>query len=231
MDFSQRSLQPELMDTEIVSFEQFCQCLRELEVINCWTLAYRPTLSWLKRISRNKQLKVIQDVGSGGGDILRRIIRYRAGYTHGTKLIGIDLNPWSKKAADAWSHHLPIVFETGDIFDFQPEQNADVIISSLFTHHLNDEELVRFLTWMELHSTVGWFINDLHRHWLPYYFIKATTQLLSRNRFIKHDAAVSVCRAFTRADWLRLLASAGISAESVRIKWHFPFRYCVERLK
>lgn len=231
MDFSQRSLQAELMDTEIASFEQFRQCLRELETINGWTWAYRPTLRWLKRIGHSKHLSIIWDVGSGGGDMLRRIIRHQAGYTPGTKLIGIDLNPWAQKAAEAWSHDLPIHFKTGDIFDSESAQNSDVIISSLFAHHLNDEQLVQYLRWMELHSTVGWFINDLHRHWLPYYFIKATTHLLSRNRFIKHDAAVSVSRAFTRADWVRLLELAAIPAECVRIRWYLPFRYCVERKK
>lgn len=231
MDFSHRSSQPELMDTETVSFEQFRQCLRELEIINHWTHAYRPTLRWLKQVSRRYPLSVILDVGSGGGDMLRRVVRHRAGYSAGTKLVGIDLNPWSTKAADAWSEGVPIHYETGDIFDFEPTRRADVIISSLFTHHLSDDQLVTFLRWMESHATVGWFINDLHRHWLPFYFIKAATHLLSRNRLIKHDAAVSVGRAFTRADWLRLLDAAAIPADRVRIRWHFPFRYCVEGQK
>lgn len=49
-DFSRRSTQAELMDTETVSFQEFHQCLRQLEFINICTLAYRPTLQWLKRM-------------------------------------------------------------------------------------------------------------------------------------------------------------------------------------
>jgi 2-polyprenyl-3-methyl-5-hydroxy-6-metoxy-1,4-benzoquinol methylase len=231
MDFSQRSSQPELMDTETVSYEQFRHCLRELETINHWTLAYRPTLRWLRRIGRYKSLSTLLDVGSGGGDMLRQIVRHHPGRASNTKLVGIDLNPWSKKAAEEWSQGLPLHFETGDIFDFEPTRHVDIIISSLFTHHLNDEQLVQFLRWMEAHATVGWFINDLHRHWLPYYFIKFVTHLFSRDRFIKHDAAVSVSRAFTRADWQRLLLAASIPMDQVCIRWHLPFRYCVERRK
>ena len=26
-----------------------------------------------------------------------------------------------------------------------------------------------FIRWMEAHARRGWFIGDLHRHWLPYY--------------------------------------------------------------
>src|SRR6201987_1677150 len=37
------------MDTEPVSFEEFDDYLRDLERINILTLAYRPTLLWLKR--------------------------------------------------------------------------------------------------------------------------------------------------------------------------------------
>lgn len=231
MDFSQRSFQPELMDTEHVDLAQFRQCLGELETINRWTFAYRPTLRWLESIARAHPVSVILDVGSGGGDMLRRILQVRKGPGSETSLIGVDLNPWSKQAAEEWSKDLPIVFVTGDMFQFEPGSTVDIIISSLFAHHLDDAQLVQFLRWMESRATKGWFINDLHRHWLPYYFIKAATGLLSRNRFIKHDAAVSVSRAFTRADWQRLLNAADIPTDQVRIRWHFPFRISVARAR
>ena len=48
-DLSRRSFDPELMDTEQVSFEEFQHCLRDLRRINLCTLAYRPTLTWLGR--------------------------------------------------------------------------------------------------------------------------------------------------------------------------------------
>jgi hypothetical protein len=37
------------MDTDPVSFNEFDDYLRDLERINVLTLAYRPTLFWLKR--------------------------------------------------------------------------------------------------------------------------------------------------------------------------------------
>ena len=39
----------ELMDTDPVSFKEFDDYPRDLERINVLTLAYRPTLLWLKR--------------------------------------------------------------------------------------------------------------------------------------------------------------------------------------
>ena len=233
MDFSRRSLQEELMDTEPVTYEQFEDCLRELETINQWAFAYPPTLRWLRKILRDTQKNnlSILDIGSGGADMLRHIWKRFGKPYKDMVLTGVDINPFSKKAADIFSKDLPIHNETSDIFTFDSARQADVIISSLFTHHLSDEQLVRFLQWMEQHSTIGWFINDLHRHTIPYYVIKIATRLFSRNHLIKHDGPVSVSRAFTRTDWQRLLQMAGIPIKQTRIRWCMPFRYCVERRK
>jgi hypothetical protein len=80
---------------------------------------------------------------------------------------------------------------------------------------------------MDGHATCGWFINDLHRHFIPYYFIKWVTYLLPVNRLVKNDAAVSVARAFRAQELWRLLDEAGIARERVKISWFFPFRYSV----
>ena len=47
VNFAQRSMQPELMDSATVGFPEFHQCLRQLTIVNVLTLAYRPTLRWL----------------------------------------------------------------------------------------------------------------------------------------------------------------------------------------
>lgn len=231
-DFRQRSKQAELMDGANLSFDEFDHCLRELETINVLTLAYRPTLQWLERwLVRRAPLRIL-DAGSGGGDMLRRVLalarRLRGDDSSSVELTGVDLNPWAKQSAE---HHAPspIRHVTGSIFDFTTEPAPDLIICSLFTHHLDDDQVVDFLRWIDDRAQQGWFINDLHRHAVPYYFIKCATRLCSRNRLIRHDAAVSVARAFTAADWRRLLARAGIA--HARLQWHFPFRLCVSCTK
>ncbi len=221
-DFSRRSTESELMDEDGIPLAEFRHCLKSLEVINVLTLAYRPTLRWLRReVAKAGQTPVhILDAGSGGGDMLRRIARID-GHLN---LTGVDLNPLSAQVAA----ELPsprVSYETADIFKFEPKLPADYVVCSLFTHHLDDDMLVEFLRWCDRRAARGWFINDLHRHWLPYYFIKWATALFSRNRLIRHDAAVSVARAFTIADWRRLLERAGIGG--ARIQWVFPFRLCV----
>jgi 2-polyprenyl-3-methyl-5-hydroxy-6-metoxy-1,4-benzoquinol methylase len=230
VDLRVRSTQSELMDTEPVAFPDFHECLQELEVINICTLAYRPTLRWLKEMLKGtkpgRSVSVL-DVGGGGGDMLRRIWKLLRRRGLNADLAGVDLNPWSKQSAEqSTPPEMHIAYETSDIFSFDRSRRADFIICSNFTHHLSDAELVRFIHWMEDHANRGWFINDLHRHPLPYYFIKMLFGILPLNRMTANDGPISVSRAFTAADWRRILTEAGVG-DRAKIGWFFPFRYTV----
>lgn len=234
VDLRRRSTQSELMDTEPVAFAEFHECLQELEVINVCTLAYRPTLQWLRRMlegTKPGEAVSVLDVGSGGGDMLRRICRLLNRRRLTADLAGVDLNPWSKQsAAQSTPPEMHIAYETSDIFSFDRSRRADFIICSNFTHHLSDSELVRFIHWMEDHAVRGWFINDLHRHPLPYYFIKVLFGILPLNRLTANDGPISVSRAFTATDWRLILVESGVG-DRAKVEWFFPFRYAVARRK
>lgn len=234
VDLRRRSTQSELMDTEPVAFAEFHECLQELEVINVCTLAYRPTLQWLRRMlegTKPGEAVSVLDVGSGGGDMLRRICRLLNRRRLTADLAGVDLNPWSKQsAAQSTPPEMHIAYETSDIFSFDRSRRADFIICSNFTHHLSDSELVRFIHWMEDHAVRGWFINDLHRHLLPYYFIKVLFGILPLNRLTANDGPISVSRAFTATDWRLILVESGVG-DRAKVEWFFPFRYAVARRK
>lgn len=224
--FKFRSKESELMDEADISFEEFHHCLKQLKVINAMTFAYRPTLKFIRQFSATSAAPIrILDVGSGGGDMLQEIEKLSLTRKLKVKLTGVDLNPFSRKSAELSGNGM-IEYATADIFDFAPEREFDVVICSLFTHHLSDAQLIDFLRWLDKRAKIGWFINDLHRHIIPYYFIKVMTFLFSRNRLIRHDAAVSVTRSFIKEDWISLLQKADIQAE-VKIEWFFPFRLCV----
>ncbi len=236
IDFGRRNALTELIDTEDVGFEEFRRCLRDLETANRWSLAYRPTLAWLDRLvdrrgPQGRPLSVL-DVGCGYGDTLRRVREWARARGVEVDLVGIDINPWAKQAAElATPPGWPIRYEVANVFELAPGRRFDAVISALFAHHLTDAELVRFLRWMEERAEVGWFICDLHRHPVPYYFLKAFFPALRFHRMCVHDGPVSVARAFGRDDWRRRLAEAGIDPAAVRIAWHFPFRFGVGRLK
>jgi 2-polyprenyl-3-methyl-5-hydroxy-6-metoxy-1,4-benzoquinol methylase len=232
MNFSHRSDASELMDTETVSPEDFAACLADLSVVNTLTLAKRPTLAWLEKatahLPRDSRFTLL-DVGFGHGDMLRAIWRWSERRGLKAQLQGIDLNPLSSYAAKrATPSQMNIDFRTGNVFALATDCRFDFIISSLVTHHLTDLQVLDFIRWMERQSTRGWFINDLHRHPLPYHFFRMLAGLAGWHRFVRHDGPVSIARSFRHEDWQKLLAETQVNAA---IKWYFPFRYCVERLK
>jgi SAM-dependent methyltransferase len=235
LDFSRRSSQLELMDTEDCGVAEFEACLVDLAKVNLVTLAYRPTFAWLDRAVRGRRsgepLRIV-DCGSGYGDMLRKIDAWAQRRGIAVDLTGIDLNPWSRAAAlKATDPSRPIRWVTTDLFDYRPDQPIDIVLSSLFTHHLTDDQIVRFVTWMEATARVGWFVNDLHRHPLPYYVFRLGSRLAGWHRFVQNDGPISITRAFVPADWQRLLARAGIPEGAAKVSRVFPYRLCVGRVK
>jgi SAM-dependent methyltransferase len=215
------------MDTESVGFDEFAHCLHDLERLNDWSLAGRPTLAWLRRIVPADRPVSLVDIGTGGGGMLRRIDRGARGGGRRITMTGIDLTPPAARAAARRTPAgAPIRFETGDAMA-HGAQSVDLIISSLFAHHLTDEELPAFLSWMDRTARIGWFINDLHRHFVPYWFLRGLGRIAPLDPMVVHDGPVSVSRAFVRADWDRLIAQAGLDPESVEVRWYAPFRWGV----
>ena len=233
---------PELMD-EPCSYEEFRACVRGIGSVNRWTLAYRPTLRFLERLvaqcgkvdlAQGQPLRIV-DVGSGGGDALRRIALWARRRNVSVHLTGIDLNPHATRAAQEFSaqdsRFGAIRWITGDVFREPAAQGCDVVLSSLVTHHMRDAEIMRFLRWMEASATRGWFINDLSRSRKAYAFFRAWAPLMRWHPFVQHDGLVSIRRAFRTEDWHRLLAAAGISSSAVRLSQPVPGRLCVARLR
>jgi len=234
IDLSVRSHEPEWMDADDVSDAEFAACMADLATVNTLTLARPPTLAFVARLFAatppDRPLTLV-DVGYGAGDMLRAIRRMARKRGRAIRLIGLDINPRSAPAATALTPDgMDIDYRTGDAFLIPVEEPIDLIVSSLVTHHMDDAEIIAFLQWMEERARIGWFVNDLHRHWLPYHFFRAFSAAMRWHPFVRHDGPLSIARAFRRADWRGLLERAGV-ADVARVRWRFPFRYCVERVK
>ncbi len=219
------------MDTETVDAEDFRRCLADLATVNRVTFAHRPTLAFLRRAVRRRPGAGFRllDVAYGHGDMTRAIRRWCDRRGIAAELSGVDLNPYSAIAARAATpESMRIDYRTGDVFDERPEPRPDYIVSSLFTHHLSDADVMRFLHWMDTTAVRGWLVNDLHRHRLPYEGFRMLSRAAGWHRFVQHDGPVSITRAFVPAEWRRLLAGAGVEARVRRVA---PWRLCVERLR
>ena len=239
LDFTRRAQLSEWMD-QPCSYQEFQACLHDLASVNRLTFAYRPTRVWLERLvrrlgshlrARQAPLHIV-DVGSGQGDMLRYLGRWAKQAGLRVRLTGLDLNPYAARAAGAIpSPTIPVDWVTGDAFSFAPPNGIDVVISSLFTHHLPDAEVVRFLAWMEAKAQYGWFINDLYRGPAPYRLFRLLAWAARWHPFVRHDGPVSIQRSFRPDDWRRYLASAQMPQDAATIEHFWPARLCVSRIR
>ncbi|MAM60222.1 methyltransferase domain-containing protein [Maritimibacter sp. UBA3975] len=221
----------ELMDIEDVPEAELARCLRDLARVNVISAGYRPTLHWLDQATIGRDRVSIVDIGCGYGDMLRRVERWGKARGIETDLLGIDLNPKTIRIAQAATDPASTIrWEAVNLFDIPEDHRPDIVISSLFAHHLGDEELVGFVRWLDRNCRVGWFINDLHRHWISAWGLTLIFAFWPVHRFVRNDGPVSVRRAFIREDLRRVAEAAGVPERTLTLRWWFPFRFGFGRI-
>lgn len=226
MDFSVRSYDKELLDGDGIPFRDIEQNMLELNTINTWLGGHRITLYGLKRLVGNKKEISVCEIGCGGGDNLLAIQQWCNKKNIRVKLIGIDINPDCIAVSNAKFKNPGSEFLISDYRAIHFENGKpDIVFSSLFCHHFSNEELIRMLQWLKSNSTIGFFINDLHRYPAAYYSIKWITKIFSKSYLVKNDAPLSVLRGFKKGEWKELLSMAGI--ENYEVHWKWAFRWLI----
>ena len=99
----------------------------------------------------------------------------------------------------------------------------DAIITSLFLHHLDEEQAVELLRHMAAAARCLVLVNDLERGRLGYLLAWLGTRLLTRSRIVHVDGPRSVEGAFTKSEAQALAGRAGL--EGATIGWRWPCRY------
>ena len=217
------------MDLEGFSLEDLESCLSDISRINRWTLQSWPTLDFVEQAYRRHKQKdgssmILVDVGCGSGELLDQIAQFAKKKGMNLELYGVDRHPWAIQIAKKK------FFQSANFIccEFSAFQGTvDVIVSSLLTHHLDDEELVAYLREQNKRAQIGWFINDIHRHAIPYLFAIGLTRGARLHPMVQYDAPLSVARSFRRRDWEEVLGKVPNQDFTVAIDWRFPFKYCV----
>ena len=224
-----RSREAEAMDADDLDPAIYATVMADLDRVNALLLSARPTIGFVRRAMAGRRTLKLLDVGFGGGAMLRSIARWAAQHDIATDLVGIDLNPRSAPAAVATTPaELRITYRTGDYAALAGE-GWDIIVSNFVAHHMNDDEIVAFLRFMEAESRRGWMVNDLHRLRLSYLGYPLLARAMRWHSMVRSDGTLSIARAFRRDEWLALLAAAG--TQDARVVRRFPGRLCVERLR
>jgi len=227
--FQERSSQKELLDGDDIPFEDIERNMQELDFINRKLGGHDITLDGIvgliqDQMSFNSILSIVE-IGCGGGDNLRAIRNWAERIHLPVELKGIDINPECITYAKNLKRNRGIQFIQSDYKSIVFDQKPDIIFSSLFCHHFTEDELIFMMQWMKENSSVGFFINDLHRHWLAYHSIKFLTKLFSKSYLVKNDAPLSVRRGFRRNEWNAIFQEAGI--RTFNCTWRWAFRWLI----
>jgi 2-polyprenyl-3-methyl-5-hydroxy-6-metoxy-1,4-benzoquinol methylase len=225
----QRSYQKELLDGNDIPFEDIKRNMQELDFINRKLGGHDITLDGIvilmkSQMAFNSKLTVVE-IGCGGGDNLRAIQSWAERIHLPVQLKGIDINPECIAYAKEQKRNRGIEFVLSDYKNVLFEQKPDIIFSSLFCHHFTENELIIMLPWMKQNSKLGFFINDLHRHWLAYYSIKLLTNFFSKSYLVKNDAPLSVWKGLKKQEWSSIFQAAGI--RKFNCEWRWAFRWLI----
>lgn len=230
--FKQRSSQKELMDDLNLASDALKQNLRELEMVNTYLGGYKVTLSALIKLKLRKDRKYrLLDIGSGAGDMLKQMAKWAERNQLNIEFIGIDANQFMVDyATNACSEFANISFLRKNIFETKTEDlKADIVTMNLFCHHFSNEELSQIINRISHSEAKVIIINDLHRHPLAYYSIWFLTRLFNGSYLVKHDAPLSVKRAFKRNEIRKIFVNT--SFKDVTIVWNWAFRWQVSAFK
>lgn len=214
--FEKRSTELERIDTGDYTPEEYATFLREIAFINRYVgdgRALKKTL--LREIEQNdlREFSVL-DVGCGSGELLRMIAEFADESRRKAFLTGIDLNPISSATTQSESTEFPgIVSVRGDAFQLPFADGAfDYSISSLFFHHLNDDQIPIVLKEMSRVARLGIFVIDLHRDPVAYVGYKVFCTLFRISPLVKHDGSLSIKKGFRDGELLDLAVRAGLGS-------------------
>lgn len=224
--FQNRSHKLERIDTGDYTPEEYDVCLSELRLINRWIGDTRALQKSLLQEIKEKDLKEfsVLDVGAGSGELLREIAGFARKTNRRTKLTGLELNDISAKSILSESKDFcEISAVRGTAFSLPFADNSfDYIVCSLFTHHFNDENVIKILQEFSRVSCRGVFIIDLHRHPLAYWLYKTFCLLFRFSRLVREDGSLSVLRGFKPNELKELAEKTDL--KKITVKRYFPFR-------
>jgi len=217
-----RLLRPELMDDPVLERGRHRHALRGLSRLNLLSGSARILWPAIRELARRERrpLRVL-DLASGAGDVplgLWRRVR-RAGLE--IEIRGMDVSPEAVAFARelAAAAGAPLRFERGDVMHGELPAGFDVVLCSLFLHHVDDERAVDLLARMRRAARRLVLVSDLLRGTPGLLLAHAASRLLTTSDVVRSDAPQSVRASYTGDEMLELARRAGMSGARVWRRW------------
>jgi 2-polyprenyl-3-methyl-5-hydroxy-6-metoxy-1,4-benzoquinol methylase len=221
---------PELMDAGQTSPAATRRALAFLALANRWFGGSRIIVRHLERWARSwpaaSQPITVLDVGTGSADVPIAVARWARSRGHPLKVTGVDSAESIVGVARERARPYPeITIMRADLFALAATPaRYDYVIATLFLHHVEQPRLVAALTALDRLAGRGLIVSDLQRTRASWLAVGTAGYLLG-NAIVRHDAPLSVRRAFRTAELTALAQQAGLDYLAARPEpW---FRVCL----
>jgi ubiquinone/menaquinone biosynthesis C-methylase UbiE len=188
--------------------------LRDLRRLNRLTGGGGLSVRAVRELAGEAPVATLLDVGSGACDIPELLIADARRRRHPLEVTATDSRPEVLAAARAVRPGLDAVpgLTIGVADGLQlpyPDGSFDVAHASLVVHHLAPDEALAFLRELRRVARSGIVVNDLDRSRTTLLGAWLLAHGLATSRYTRHDAPLSVRRAYTRDEMTELIREAG----------------------
>jgi 2-polyprenyl-3-methyl-5-hydroxy-6-metoxy-1,4-benzoquinol methylase len=214
----------EIMDSPDISPASHHRALAGLERINTWSDSAGIVWREIRPLVQPGRTLRILDVATGAGDVPIGLWHRAAEERVAVEIAACDKSATAVEHArrNAQKHSASVHFFQCDIFSDVLPAGYDIVISSLFMHHLDAAQAVTFLTKLSKGAGQRLIINDLRRS-AAGWVLALTAACVLRSRVVLVDGPRSVRAAYTMDEAAKLAAEAGLPG--VHIQPRFPFRF------
>ncbi|MGZ3666338.1 MAG: methyltransferase domain-containing protein [Ktedonobacterales bacterium] len=217
----------ELLDGETLDDAALAHNLCDIRFINAFLGWTSYTVRAIERHVRAHDLRqfTLLDVASGSADMPLAIARWANGAGVGAHIVASDISTQIVTVARRQIEDSDLSNVTVERLDAlalpHTPGSFDIVLCTLALHHFEPESAVALLRTM---ARVGRqvFVFDVVRSRLAYGGVIALTEALRMNYMTRHDAPVSVRRAYSASELRELAARAGLA--DARVWVGFPFR-------
>lgn len=173
----------------------------------------------------SRPLRVL-DLACGGGDVAIHLAQRAALEGVAIEIAGADIShvavEFAQSQARARQLHNLHFFQANVLHD-PLDATYDVVMSSLFMHHLSNTQAVLLLKRMAACAQRGFLLDDLCRSRLGYFLAWWGVRLLSRSPIVHFDGPTSVRAAFRPQEVRSLATEAGL--KEIHFQHHWPQRF------
>jgi 2-polyprenyl-3-methyl-5-hydroxy-6-metoxy-1,4-benzoquinol methylase len=181
-----------------------------------------PPIHSLAVSNPGKPIRIL-DIATGSGDVPIALWKRARCAGIPISIDGCDISTFAVQNAAENARETDVRFFTHDVIRDPLPTGYDVVMCSLFLHHLSEPDAVTVLGRMRDAANKLVLVNDLERSRLGFTLAWVGTRLLCRSPVVHYDGPASVRSAFTPKEALALADRAGL--RGAKFARHWPCRY------